>query len=40
MAGLSVTPLTTCVGASIGGVNLRERLDDGTAGAIRQTLAE
>src|SRR5262249_52332772 len=37
---LDVQPVTTAVGAVIGGVDLRRPLDTGTAHAIRQALLE
>lgn len=38
VAGITVRPLTPTLGAEIGGVDLAERLDDDTFGAVRDAL--
>jgi len=40
MSGLTVTPLTTTIGARIDGIDLREPISDADAAAIRQALAD
>jgi len=40
MARITLTPLTTTIGAKVEGVDLKQTLDDDTAQAIRDALAE
>ena len=39
-ARLAISPLTPSIGAEIGGIDLREKLDDATLGELRQALLD